>query len=145
MTTVVTDDDAGSVEEVAEAVADTAEAVADAIADAVEDIVDAVEDGGSGAHSDADLDRWLEVDRRLGSVESTVNDLAMRPSLSYEDVENIVKSNVVATAAAVAEEVAEEVIDESDTLASDEDAEVTIVAPDVDETPRKSSFWRSVW
>lgn len=142
---VVTDTDDAA--EVADAVADVAETVADAITDAVEDIVDAVEGGEDTADA---IDRWVEVERRFGAVESQLDDIRTRvyQSVTGDEVRSILAeatTTAAVVAAEVAEEVAEEVADESDTLASDEDAEVTIVTPDVDEAPRKRSFWRELW
>lgn len=136
---VVTDDD-NDAEEVAEVVADVAEAAIDALEEVVETVVDALGDAGTG-HTDADVDRMIEVERRLIALES-------RPhGLGYDEVTAVLDARLAPVVEAVAE-VVEEVLEE----AQDEppEDEVTIVTPDVQpeddsRTGKMSGLFRKVW
>lgn len=133
--TVVVADDGGEpttevVEEVAAIVEDLTETITDVVEELAEVIEEVAENGSAGATvTEDEVDRILEIDRRLAALES-------RPwPMSPE--------SVVAVAESAATEVVAEVIEEIAASTEPEpaaDPDVTIVTPDVpEESTRKRS------
>lgn len=139
---VVTEGDSDEGEAAADIIEEAAEAAAEIIeeaTDAAVEIVEAaaeVEAGSSGGTTDAEVDRILEVERRLNALES-------RPwPVSPEYVEAVAEE-AASEALAVALAVDEAIVDETPS-----DDEITIVEPDVKPEGRNSgikNLFRKYW